>query len=116
MKTKIFTKNNKGKIEFTEQELKNLLDEIYNDGYEDGSKKYYYTTPYHYYPYWYSTTTPLSNAPSSVSYTTTASNSGDSGITISSGSYTTDSTVATINDSTQGGKKSTYTYTVKTRD
>lgn len=114
MKTKVFTKNKNGKIEFTEKELKALLDEIYDDGYADGSKKYYYTTPYYYHtPYWYTTTTPLSNAPSSVSYTTTASSGGDSGVTITSGSYTTDSTVATINDSKQGGKKSTYKYIIK---
>ena len=113
MKTKVFTKNKNGKIEFTEKELKALLDEIYDDGYADGSKKYYYTTPYYYHtPYWY-TTTPLSNMPSSVSYTTTASSDGDSGVTITSGSYTTDSTVATINDSKQGGKKSTYKYIIK---
>ena len=36
MKTKFFTKNNKGKVEFTEKELKKLLDEIYNEGYFDG--------------------------------------------------------------------------------
>ena len=46
MKTKIFTKNEKGKIEFTENELKALLDEIYNEGYNDGkSRGYIYTTP-----------------------------------------------------------------------
>lgn len=57
MKTKFFTKNEKGKIEFTEKELKTLLDEIYNDGYNDGRMSgYTYTTPYRYVSPWYTTT------------------------------------------------------------
>ena len=53
MKTKIFTKNEKGKIEFTEKELKKLLDEIYNEGYNDGkSRSYIYTTPLWQYGTW----------------------------------------------------------------
>jgi hypothetical protein len=53
MKVKVFTKNQNDKIEFTEDELRNLLDEIYNEGYLDGRKNnYIYTTPYtHTYPY-----------------------------------------------------------------
>lgn len=52
MKTKFFTKNEKGKIEFTENELKALLDEIYNEGYHDGKgTSYTYTTPYIIKPY-----------------------------------------------------------------
>lgn len=57
MKVKVFTKNQNGKIEFTEDKLRKLLDEIYNEGYADGytngSKgNYIYTTPYKYtYPY-----------------------------------------------------------------
>lgn len=35
MKIKVFTKNNVGKIEFTEEELKNLLDEVYWEGYNN---------------------------------------------------------------------------------
>lgn len=46
MKVKVFTKNQNNKIEFTEDELRKLLDEIYNEGYWDGAKKYVYTTPY----------------------------------------------------------------------
>lgn len=46
MRTKFFIKNNKDKIEFTEKELKELLDEIYNEGYQDGKiRNYFYTTP-----------------------------------------------------------------------
>lgn len=59
MKVKIFTKNQNGKIEFTEDKLRELLDEIYNEGYWDGNKNnYIYTTPYtRQYPYtFYSTT------------------------------------------------------------
>ena len=47
MKVKVFTKNQNGKIEFTEDELRKLLDEIYNEGYWDGKgNNYIYTTPY----------------------------------------------------------------------
>ena len=56
MKTKFFTKNENGKIEFTEKELKTLLDEIYNEGYNDGkSRNYTYTTPIRTTPWWYGT-------------------------------------------------------------
>lgn len=53
MKVKVFTKNQNGKIEFTEDELRKLLDEIYNEGYWNGKgNNYIYTTPYTYtYPY-----------------------------------------------------------------
>jgi len=54
MKVKVFTKNQNGKIEFTEEELRKLLDEIYNEGYWDGKgNNYFYTTPsyIHTYPY-----------------------------------------------------------------
>lgn len=63
MKVKVFTLNDKGKIEFTEDELKELLDEIYNSGYYDATHPgYIYYTPWKYWqsPY----------------YTTTASSSG----------------------------------------
>lgn len=44
----IFTKNEDGKIEFTEAELKELLDKVHKDGYDEGKRKtYYYTTPYY---------------------------------------------------------------------
>lgn len=55
MKVKVFTKNQNGKIEFTEDELRKLLDEIYNEGYWDGKgNNFFYTTPYtHTYTYPY---------------------------------------------------------------
>lgn len=71
MKTKIFTKNKNNKIEFTEQELKKLLDEIYNDGYWDGTRStYVYQTPYRWEPFTYTTTT----ASNSSNYTLTGNN------------------------------------------
>lgn len=62
MLTKTFTKNDNNKIEFSENELKELLDEIYRYGYNEGkgNKIYHYTTPYRWnsnWPYWTYTTT-----------------------------------------------------------
>lgn len=88
MKVKVFTLNDNGKIEFTENELKELLDEIYNTGYYEATHKgYIYYTPWKYpqYPY----------------YTTTATSSG---INISSSStagtikYETPTTTASCSD------------------
>ena len=60
MVIKFFTLNENKKIEFTRQELKTLLDEIYNEGYNEGRKNsehyYYYSTPSYPIPYkspWY---------------------------------------------------------------
>lgn len=72
MKTKIFTLNENNKIEFTENELKSLLDEIYNDGYNDGNRKYYYTTPYR-YPYYYTWCSSSTTGPSNMNLTTSTS-------------------------------------------
>ncbi len=52
---KVFTLNKNGKIELTEKELKQLLDNVYWEGYRDNNKSWTYTTPLT-YPY-YSTTT-----------------------------------------------------------
>ena len=60
---KSFKVNKDGKIEFTREELKKVLDEVYNEGYKEGSAQYYiYTTPWnwdHWYnnPYFNTTTT-----------------------------------------------------------
>ena len=119
MKTKVFTKNKNGKIEFTEQELKKLLDEIYDEGYNEGSQRYYYTTPYYYrWPTWYSTT--CSNDTSGSYTISTASTAYDNSsiATANGGNYTISSdslktpkttTATTVKD----GK--TYTYKVKRR-
>lgn len=47
MLTRVFTKNKNDKIEFTEKELKELLDEIYEYGYKEGKgeKTYTYVSP-----------------------------------------------------------------------
>lgn len=93
MKTKIFTKNKNGKIEFTENELKKLLDEIYNEGYYDGkSRSYIYTTPYTSQPWWqYSTwcTADSTTAKGITTNSTTATTNGATATTESIGSTIT---------------------------
>lgn len=97
MKAKIFTLNDNGKIEFTEKELKALLDEIYNDGYFDATHRgYIYYTPWK-YPY-----TP---------YYTTSTTAGN-GITINDGTstagtikYETPITTASCSSSCKGCDK-----------
>ncbi len=42
---KNFKKNQNGKVEFTTEELKTLLDEIYWQGYNDNNSQWYYYTP-----------------------------------------------------------------------
>ena len=42
---KVFTINKDGKIEFTKDELKKLLDEAYWDGYKANSNSWTYITP-----------------------------------------------------------------------
>ena len=41
---KVFTTNNNGKIEFTKEELENLLNEVWQDGYQS-NKSYWWTSP-----------------------------------------------------------------------
>ena len=53
---KVFTLNKNGKIELTEKELKQLLDNVYWEGYRDNNKSWTYTTPLT-YPYYSTTTT-----------------------------------------------------------
>lgn len=45
MKIKVFTKNKDGKIEFAEDELKKLLDEVYWEGYNDNPHTWTWQTP-----------------------------------------------------------------------
>ena len=40
MKVKIFYPNDAGNIEFTKHDLEELLEEVYNEGYSQGSSKY----------------------------------------------------------------------------
>ena len=73
MISKTFIKNENGKIEFTERELKALLDEVYTNGYQEGKGKstYTYTSPF--WLDWnkpiYTYTTPITGG---ISYTTTS--------------------------------------------
>ena len=53
---KVFTLNKNGKIELTEKELKQLLDNVYWEGYRDNNKSWTYTTPLT-YPYYTTTKT-----------------------------------------------------------
>lgn len=121
MKSKVFKKNKYGKIEFTESELKEVLDEIYNEGFNDGNNSYYYyNTPYRYKPYpyyytWCSTVTdPL----------TTTATTADSHITIDGSKLNNGSTCITANKNEDlldkvtskiplKPNKDTYTYTIK---
>ena len=41
MMVKVFTKNENGKIEFTEEELKKLLNEVFYEGYNSNNYSYY---------------------------------------------------------------------------
>ena len=45
MMIKVFTLNNNGKIEITEEELRKLLDDSYWEGYYDSGKSWAYTSP-----------------------------------------------------------------------
>lgn len=65
---KVFTPNEKGKIEFTKEELELLLNEVWNDGY------------YHHGTYWW-------QSPPSITPTITTSHyrTSDSGIKITCG-------------------------------
>lgn len=106
MKTKVFTKNKDGKIEFTESELKRLLDEIYDDGYNDGKKKctYTYTTPYRYpyIPYYYTTCngSNITAGSSTESYTLSTATS----------STCNDNTKCSCNNKKKDDNKYTFTY------
>lgn len=42
---KVFTTNKNGKIEFTEKELENLLNEVWRDGYNSNTTRYWWYSP-----------------------------------------------------------------------
>ena len=44
MKIKVFYPNQQGKLEFTKKEL---LNEAYHEGYQDGDRKHWYSYPYY---------------------------------------------------------------------
>lgn len=45
MKIRVFTFNSNGKIEFTEEELRKLLDDSYWEGYYASKESWIYTSP-----------------------------------------------------------------------
>jgi len=50
---KVFKLNKNDKIEFTKDELKSLLDEVYKEGGKDNNDKHYYWTPPYNWPFYY---------------------------------------------------------------
>lgn len=123
MKSKVFKKNKYGKIEFTESELKEVLDEIYNEGFNDGSNNYYYyNTPYRYkpYPYYYTWCSNITDHMTTAATTTNAA----SNLTIDGSKLNDGSTCITVNKNEDWidkvtskiplkSNKDTYTYTIK---
>ena len=49
---KVFKLNKNDKIEFTKDELKSLLDEVYREGGKNNNDKYYYWSPSYTWPSW----------------------------------------------------------------
>ena len=72
-KIRVFPKNEKGKIEFTKEELQRLLNEVYNEGKTDS-----YTI---YYGYGLTNTTPYYSITTTPYYSTTTTNSSSLSIT-----------------------------------
>lgn len=70
---KVFTTNKDGKIEFTQKELEKLLDEVWRDGYNSNSYRYWWSSPTITTPY-YTTTTPYytttTDGAKTITYTT----------------------------------------------
>lgn len=81
MKVKVFYPNKEGKIEFTPKELETLLDEIYEEAYQDYLRK-----PYTIYNPTITTTKTAPYIDTTPYYTTTTACSDDSisGCTVSS--------------------------------
>lgn len=76
---KTFTLNKKGKIELSKDELKTLLDEVYNEGYQNGNKTWIYTTPYPTAtPTWWTCTTTASTSTDDMKVTYNTSSNLDS--------------------------------------
>lgn len=99
MVVKVFEFNKNHKIEFTKEELETLLDEIYNNGYRDGSYRHWtWTSPT--WPNWtYSNsgTGKECHLDDYITYTTTSASSDDpSHVTINVGAYPKNDSV-TIN-------------------
>ena len=73
--TKTFEVDDDGRISFTRDELKKLLDEVYNEGRADGKlHSYVYSTPSWQYTYWTSTPSSCTINGSQVTYSTATTN------------------------------------------
>lgn len=82
MKIRVFTLNKNNKIELTEDELKKLLDESYQDGKND-ARTTTISTPS--YPFWYDGATNITGCEANLSTTTYTLNteaSADGTVTI----------------------------------
>lgn len=93
---KVFHPNDEGKFEFTKEELKQLLDEIYNAGYNDcQSNLWIYTTPHRWNTSPYITCNP-SQTTKAPSITWTATSTGDPILT--TGNITSGNTSCSCNN------------------
>jgi len=80
MKVKVFDKNEKGKIEFTRKELEALLNEVFDDGYQEGkdNRPYTWTSPSITYKTY--STDPYCTTTSNTEYINYATGVGESSI------------------------------------
>ena len=93
---KVFTLNKNNKIELTEKELKQILDEAYWEGYHNGSHTTYtYTSPSILTPYYYTTCT--NGTTGSITLTSTSASDINT--------YTDNITSSTVGNATITGNK-----------
>ena len=95
MKVKVFYPDFDGRISLTKEELENLLDEVYNEGYHDGKQTRPITTT------WTSPSWPYGNTTTTPYYTTLNSNE----------SYTVASDSLSSSSCTVKSEDVPYTYT-----
>lgn len=81
MKIRVFTLNKNNKIELTEDELKKLLDESYQDGRND-ARTATISTPSYPYAYYSTTTTGCADDLSTTTYSLKTEASADGTVTI----------------------------------
>ena len=81
MKIRVFTLNKNNKIELTEDELKKLLDESYQDGRND-ARTATISTPSYPYLYYSTTTTDCADNLSTTTYNLKTEASADGTVTI----------------------------------
>ena len=93
MKVKVFESNHNGKIEFTRAELEKLLNEVYNDGYNEGKSSH-----------WTWTSPSISTTPYYASTSTNSANKAEAVV---------DNSLATASVSTNKTVNTNPSYTVK---